>query len=181
MPVLKNPKYEKFAQEVAKGKGIEEAYRLAGYEKPHRQNAHRLMTNDDIKARVAEIQGRAAERAEITAQMVIEELAKIGFANMLDYIRPTDEGDAYVDLSQLTREQAAAISEVTVEDFKEGRGEFARDVRKIKFKLHDKRAALVDIGKHLGMFVERSEIKISDISDEPEPTADEWADKHGQD
>jgi len=167
MPVLKNPKYEKFAQEVAKGKGIEEAYRLAGYEKPHRQNAHRLMTNDDIKARVAEIQGRAAERAEITAQMVIEELAKIGFANMLDYIRPTDEGDAYVDLSQLTREQAAAISEVTVEDFKGGRGEDAREVRKIKFKLCDKRAALVDIAKISGFIIDRQDHTSSDGSMTP--------------
>ena len=65
---------------------------------------------------------------------------------------------AFVDLSELTREQAAAISEVTVEDYKDGRGEDARDVRKVKFKLSDKRSALVDIGKHLGMFVERKEL-----------------------
>jgi hypothetical protein len=44
------------------------------------------------------------------------------------------------------------LSEVTVEDFVDGRGEDARAVKRVKFKLHDKRAALVDLGRHLGMF-----------------------------
>jgi hypothetical protein len=81
------------------------------------------------------------------------ELSKIGFSNMLDYVK-VEGPDAFVDLSTLTRDQAAAIQEVTVEDYKDGRGENARDVRRVKVKLSDKRAALVDIGKHLGMFKE---------------------------
>src|SRR5262249_54524477 len=48
-----------------------------------------------------------------------------------------------VDFSKLTRDQAAALQEATVEDFKDGRGEDAHDVRKIPFKLADERAALV--------------------------------------
>lgn len=71
MPVLSNPKHERFAQELAKGKTADEAYVLAGY-KPCRKNAHRLTTNDDIRARVAELQGRAAERATITLQNLID-------------------------------------------------------------------------------------------------------------
>jgi phage terminase small subunit len=34
----------------------------------------------------------------------------------------------------------------------------------VKFKLADKRAALVDIGKHLGMFVDRTEITGKDAA-----------------
>jgi hypothetical protein len=34
----------------------------------------------------------------------------------------------------------------------DGRGENARAVKRVKFKLRDKRAALVDLGRHLGMF-----------------------------
>ena len=44
---------------------------------------------------------------------------------------------------------------MTVEDFKDGRDDERRGVRRIKFRLHDKRIALVDIGKHLGMFSEK--------------------------
>ena len=107
---------------------------------------------------IQEAMAARSERTEITSDMVLRELAKLGFANMADYMKCTSDGDPYLDFSQLTRDQAAALVEVTVEDFVDGRGEDARSVRKVKFKLADKRAALVDIGKHLNMFVERKEI-----------------------
>jgi phage terminase small subunit len=39
-----------------------------------------------------------------------------------------------------------------VEEFMDGAGPDAREVRKIKLKLHSKREALVDLGKHFGVF-----------------------------
>ncbi len=117
---------------------------------------------------------KVVERAVITTEQVIEELAKIGFANMLDYARINGEGEPFIDLSAVTRDQAAAIASFTVEDFVDARtaedtaepqpqgGELrrrrGREVRKVTFKLHDKRAALVDIGTHLGMF--KKEVKL---------------------
>jgi phage terminase small subunit len=91
----------------------------------------------------------------LTAADVAAELAKIGFANMADYFFPGDDGDPHLDFSRLTREQTAALCEVTVEEFKEGRGKDARDVRRVKFKLADKRAALVDLAKMNGWIVDR--------------------------
>lgn len=161
MPVLKNPKHELFAQQLAKGKTADEAYILAGY-KANRGNAANLKANQNISTRVKEILDRAAARVEISQARVLEELAKIGFSNMLDYMAVTPDGDAYVTLANMTREQAAAVQQITVEDYKDGRGEDARDVRKITFKLADKRAALVDIGKHLGMFKELHELSGKD-------------------
>jgi phage terminase small subunit len=126
------------------------------------------LRDQNISKRVAEILAnrerveqegmeRAIERSAITKQRVLEELAKIGFANMADYMRAGPDGDPVLDFSALTRDQAAALVEVIVEDFKDGRGEGARDVRRVKFKLADKRAALVDMGRHLAMFVDRPE------------------------
>jgi phage terminase small subunit len=148
---LKNARWERFAQGLAKGLTGDEAYEKAGY-KRSRKNASRLRTNEDIKTRVAVILSKASEIAEITIADVIKELALIGFANMQDYLTTTDDGDAYVDLSVLTRDQAAAIGEVTVDRYFESSQEDARQVIKTRFKLLDKRAALVDIGKHLGAF-----------------------------
>ena len=88
-------------------------------------------------------QAARAERAELTGDMVVDELRKIGFASMGDYMKSTPEGDPYLDFSALTPAQTAALSEVTVEDYVEGRGEDARQVKRVKFKLHDKQAALV--------------------------------------
>jgi phage terminase small subunit len=68
------------------------------------------------------------------------------------------DGDPYLHFSGLTRDQAAALAEVTVDDFTDGRGEDAREVRRVRFKLADKRASLVDIGRHLQMFTEKQEI-----------------------
>ena len=73
MAVLKNPRHEKFAQALAKGKTADEAYGEAGY-KPHRGNASTLRTNQSVSSRVAEIQGRAAERAAVTIQSLTDEL-----------------------------------------------------------------------------------------------------------
>ena len=64
-------------------------------------------------------------------------------------------------MSKLTREQAAAIGEVTVEDFTDGRGEGARDVRRVKFKLADKRGALVDLGRHFGLFTDKAVVNVN--------------------
>jgi Terminase small subunit len=80
MGILDNPRHEKFAQELAKGKSATEAYKEAGYSgSPDtlRKNASRLMTNDDIQARVAELQERAAVRTEITIAGVTENLVRL--------------------------------------------------------------------------------------------------------
>jgi hypothetical protein len=57
----------------------------------------------------------------------------------------------------LTREQAAAIQEITLDAYTEGRGEQVREVKRTRFKLADKRGALELLGKHLKLWVERTE------------------------
>ncbi len=73
MPILTNPRHEKFALALSEGKSASEAYELAGY-KACRQNAARLMTNDDIQARLAELQAAAAKASEVTIQSLLGEL-----------------------------------------------------------------------------------------------------------
>lgn len=76
MPTLPNAKHERFAQELAKGATADEAYQAAGY-KPDRGNASRLTANDSVQTRVAEIQERAAVRAEITVADLTKRLLAI--------------------------------------------------------------------------------------------------------
>jgi phage terminase small subunit len=72
MPTLKNPRHERFAQELATGKSADAAYVSAGY-RANRSNAARLSANQDIQKRVAEIQSLGAERAAITVETLIAE------------------------------------------------------------------------------------------------------------
>lgn len=151
-----NPKQARFVQEYLKDLNAKQAATRAGYsEHTAESQGSRLLSNAKVAEAIAKGQAKLAEKAGVTVERIVAEYAKIGFANMLDYIRVTPEGDGWVDLSSLTREQAAAIGEMTVEDYKDGRGDDARDVRRVKFKLSDKKAALDSLAKHLGMFVEK--------------------------
>lgn len=166
MSVLKNPKHEQFVRLIVNGTPAVNAYEQVGYTAKTANAlaacASRLLNDAKIQSRLASLQDqvteRAIEKAAITKAEVLAELSKLARSNMLDYVKVQDDGYAYVDLSAITREQAAAIQEITVEEYKEGRGEDARDVKKVRFKLADKRAALVDIGKHFGMFIDRQEV-----------------------
>jgi phage terminase small subunit len=161
MAALKNSKHEVFARAILEGMSGRDAYLAAGYgsASPAAADAaaSRLLRSGKVAARVAELKANAARASTVTAARVIDELGKIAFSNMGDYMRVGPDRDPVLDFSKLTRDQMAALVEVTVDDFKAGRGGDARDVRRVRFKLADKRAALVDLGKHLGMFKERIE------------------------
>ena len=125
----------------------------AGFsEKTAAQMAYKLMNRPRVKKLIEEEMAARAERCKINADEVLAELGKIARANMADYITIQPDGTAFIDLSVLTREQAAAIQEITVDEYVEGKGEDACDVKRVKIKLHPKEPALVDLAKHLGLF-----------------------------
>jgi len=76
MNPLRNSKHERFAQELAEGNSISEAYKVAGY-KPNRSHASRLVAKGNIKGRVAELQDAAAAETQVTVESLINEAADI--------------------------------------------------------------------------------------------------------
>ena len=153
------------------GRNAARAYRAA-YDtsaSPQRvaEEAAKLLKHPKIAPIVAKAGQKARERVDAVIERyaidrgrIADELARLGFANMLDYIRIDSDGDAYVDLSNVDRDQAIGIAEVVVEDFKDGRGADARDVRRVRFKLADKRAALMDLAKLCGYIVDRKDVRV---------------------
>lgn len=96
-----------------------------------------------------------SKRTEITADKVLQELAKLGFADMKNYLSfrtgltivgHDKDGDPIVDTAHIIEMKdseevdGSVISEVSVKD------------GALKFKLHDKKGALDSIARHLGMF-----------------------------
>src|SRR4051812_44248985 len=65
MPVLRNARQEKFAQELVKGKTAVSAYEAAGYAR-HAASAWALRRKPHVAARIKELLERAAARAEVT-------------------------------------------------------------------------------------------------------------------
>jgi phage terminase small subunit len=153
------PKQERFVEEYLVDLNATQAAIRAGYSEDSAKSIGcENLTKPNVQDAIAEARASLSARTGVTQERVIAELAKIGFANMQNYMRTTTDGDPYLDFSALTEEQSAALSEVTVDDYVDGRGEDARAVKRVKFKLHDKRAALVDLGRHLGAFPTKVEI-----------------------
>ncbi|PZV38540.1 terminase small subunit [Mesorhizobium kowhaii] len=80
-----NTRQERFAQNlVAKAMNATAAYKAAGYaaktDATARAGASELLTNPEVKARVAELQAKASQRNEITVDAILRELdeARLG-------------------------------------------------------------------------------------------------------
>ncbi len=154
-----NSRHDRFCREYIKDLNGTRAAIAAGYGKKNaRKIASRLLTNVDIQARVAELTKKQADKLDLSAEKVLSELSSMGFSNFLDYVKITEEGDAFVDLSGLTQEQAAAIQEVTVDEYMEGKGKDARKVKRTRLKLVDKIRSLDLLGRHLKLFTDRIEV-----------------------
>lgn len=158
------PKQKRFVEEYLIDLNATQAAIRAGYsQRTARQIGEENLSKPDIFFAVQEAQAKRSERTEITQDMVLQELAKIGFSDIRKIVRwgetmvrmETDKdgndvvvpyhGLALIDSTEIDDATAAAISEVA-----EGRNG-------LTVKLHDKKGALVDIGRHLGMFKDRVE------------------------
>lgn len=73
MPILKNPRHEKFCQFYSQGMSQEDAYEKAGY-KRNRKSANNLWTKMDIKQRVSEIKEELQEEIKVEFKMSKEEV-----------------------------------------------------------------------------------------------------------
>lgn len=154
-------KQQRFVDEYLIDLNATQAAIRAGYsEKTARSISNENLTKPDIQAAIQKGMEARSGRVAITQDMVLRELAKIGFSDIRKVVRwgetqlrmidgEEDEGDvvvpyhglALIDSAEIDDATAGAIAEVS--QGKEG----------LKVKLHDKKGALVDIGRHLGMFV----------------------------
>lgn len=166
-------KQQRFADEyIVDLNGTQAAIRAGYSEKTATVQAARLLTNVNVQHYIQKRKQERMERTEITQDMVLYELAAIAFSNASDYAAvvekdatmQTDEG-AIIPLydddgnpvkyrtveptltANLTDRQKRALSVI-----KKGRDGF-------EIKPYDKVRALELLGKHLGMWEDKVEIK----------------------
>lgn len=151
-------KQKKFCDEYLVDLNGTAAYLRAGYKARGNSaevNASKLLRNTKVQEYIQERMKHREKRTEITQDRVLQELAKIGFADIKDYlsfrteqikVAEDEEGNSLyryqhvIELKPSDQVEGVVISEV--KHTREG----------IAFKLHDKVSALEKIGKHLGMF-----------------------------
>ena len=91
----------------------------------------------------------AGRPPQVSVDRVVAELARIAFSNVTDALQVKNGKVYLIDSDKLTPDLKAAISEIRQ----------TRDGVVIKF--HDKRAALENLGKHLGLFKENTALNVN--------------------
>lgn len=87
---------------------------------------------------------------------------------LANILHVTPDGDPYLDLSKATPEDLAHVSEVTIEDFVDGRevdeegNVIKRDVRRVKLKLTDPDKARDKLMRHHGLMKDKVELTIDE-------------------
>lgn len=152
------PKQRRFVDEYLIDLNATQAAIRAKYSaKTAQEQSARLLSNVMVQSAIQQRMKDREARTEITQDKVLRELAKIGFSDIRKIVKwgetelrisDGEDGDlmpyhglALVDSSEVDDDTAAAIAEVS--QGREG----------LKVKLHDKKGALVEMGRHLGLFI----------------------------
>lgn len=161
-----SPKDARFVEEYLIDLNAARAARAAGFsETTARAKAFAWAQPDgpkpDVYKAILARMNKRAEKTEITADRVIQELAKVGFASMRQFIRVDEDGQPQIDLTDAPEDALDALAEVSTETVLEHEGSgdarTATHVRKTKIKLHDKLKALMALGEHTGAFKQGKE------------------------
>lgn len=138
------PQQEKFAQEVAKGKTLADAYRVAypnskdAKSKSVHEMASTVAAKIKVSSRIEMLREKAEVAAVVTRERLLREISRLAFS---DPRRLVNESGAMVPFHELDDDTAAAISSVEVDEY-----------GKVKYKLWDKGAAQEKLAKHLGLY-----------------------------
>lgn len=146
-----------FADEYLIDLNATRAYRVAypsvKKDETARANGSRMLTNANVAQYISERMQERQQRTEVTQDMVVKELAAIAFARATDYAAVRGGTVCIKDTDSLSDEQICAIAGI-----KEGK--FGVEIR-----LNDKEKALELLGRHLGMWNDKLDIKTPAIDD----------------
>lgn len=166
------PKQRAFVREYLIDLNATQAAIRAGYsETTARAIGAENLTKPDIASAIRKAMDERAERTQITADRVLTELAKIGFSDIRKVVKWHSQANVAFADSDLEGEiedgtlRVSVANQVELVSSEDIDDETAAAIAELsmtsqgalKVKLHDKRASLVDIGRHLGMFKERVE------------------------
>jgi phage terminase small subunit len=150
--VTLSAKQQRFIAEYMPDLNATQAAIRAGYgERGASVQANRLLRNAKVAAEIAERTGERLMKLEITAERVLEELARIAFADTRRLYRANGTPKA---IDELDADTAAALAAIDVHEPGSGRGLVRR------YRMADKLAALTLLGKHLKLFTEKVDASV---------------------
>lgn len=147
------PKQAKFVEQYLIDLNATQAAIRAGYSpKTARSVGAENLTKPAIQAALTAERARLAATLQVTPERVLQEYARLAFADLRRVAAWDTNGVTFHDSAILTDDEAAAIAEVS-EDTRivtTEQGE-VKTVKK-RLKLHDKKGALDSLARHLKIF-----------------------------
>lgn len=144
-----NQKQKRFAQEYVIDFNATKAAQRAGYsERTAYSQGQRLLKHVEIQQKIQENIQKIANSTQITAERVLNELAKLAFYNPKDFY---NSDGSLKDISDLTDEQAACINGLEIVDIPK------RVAKLKKIKIADKNAALDKLMRYLALYRDKVE------------------------
>ena len=143
-----NDQQERFCLEYLTDFNGTQAATRAGYsQKTAYSIASELLKKPEVQHRLGVLRAPTVKRLEVTADRIMDEVAKIAFSNLGDFIKVQADGTGYIDLKDVTPDMMAALEQyeiIEMPPFKtvENGEEVVREVLKIKIKQHSKLDAL---------------------------------------
>ena len=110
-------------------------------------NGSRLLSNAKVQEYIDRRIKQRSQRTEITQDNVLKELADIAFANITDFVRIEGQEVIVKSTDEIPKNLLPAIESIKY-------GKYG-----IEVKFHDKVRSLELLGRHLGMFNDKIEIK----------------------
>ena len=152
---LGNAKHERFCLEYVRDLNATQAAIRAGYAA---RNANvtgpRLRASIKVAARIAELQAQITSRLEISAELVLREAARLAFSDPRKFF---NVDGSLKPITQLDDDAAAALASFeSVEKLVPDEDGKTEEIRKLK--LWDKPSALVMLGRHFKLFVEKIDV-----------------------
>jgi phage terminase small subunit len=142
------------AQEKPNGK---QAAIDAGFaSKSAEQEASRLLSDVKVRKAISIAQKRIEDKYLVTAERVVQELARIGFLDPRDAY---NSDGTLKNMAEMPEDVARAVASVEKDELYEGSGNMRTwkgFTSKVKF--WDKRGALELLGRKLGMFLDKHEV-----------------------
>lgn len=119
--------------------------------------AHLLLKKPEVQELIAAKVAALVKKHDLTVDAVIAELKLIGFSNIADYTRLTEDGHRVIDFTDANREQLAAVANIKIKETvvagRTSRGADGEDhavlKREMTISMHDKKGALVTLLQYL--------------------------------
>lgn len=156
-----SPRQARFVEEYLVDLNATQAAIRAGYSpRTAGKVGHQLLGKTRIAAAVANAQEERSERVQVTADRVLKELARIGFANISDIVDWKVNAVGMIEDPETGEQRIDAKNEVVLKSAEELSDDIKAAIASVeqtpngalKLKMHDKRAALNDMARHLGMY-----------------------------